>query len=229
VTSKPHDVRVRSAPVRALVALLTLVPALALGWAVLTLPEQPVDLARESRAVLEESGVSNPVTAVLMNFRSYDTFLEIGVLLLAVICVWTLRLSPTREVGPPRLLMALARLLAPVMVLVAAYLLWIGSSEPGGEFQSGAVLGALGVLLMLVGVVRSLTAHRGRLLAALVAGYGVFLAVAVAVAFVTGTVFEYPAGWAYTLILLIEVPATISIGLALAVLFFASPPEEGVE
>jgi multisubunit Na+/H+ antiporter MnhB subunit len=222
---KARGIRVRRGPVRALVALVGMLLALVLGWSVLTLPEQPVDLARESRAALDESGVSNPVTAVLMNFRSYDTFLEIGVLLLAVICVWALRLPPPQESAPPRLLIALARLLSPIMVLVAAYLLWVGSSEPGGEFQSGAVLGALGVLLVLVGAVRSLSNHRGKLLAGLVAGYGVFLLVGVAVAFATGTVFEYPRDLAYTLIMTIEVPAAISIGLALAVLFFAAPPE----
>ncbi|MFN2442615.1 MAG: sodium:proton antiporter, partial [Thermoanaerobaculia bacterium] len=39
---------------------------------------------------LSDSGVEHPVTAVLLNFRGYDTFLEMGVLLLAVLSIWSL-------------------------------------------------------------------------------------------------------------------------------------------
>jgi multisubunit Na+/H+ antiporter MnhB subunit len=40
---------------------------------------------------MPESGVDHPVTAVLLNFRSYDTLLEIAVLLLAVVVALALR------------------------------------------------------------------------------------------------------------------------------------------
>ena len=36
---------------------------------------------------LTHSGVQNPVTAVLLNFRSYDTLLEIGVLLIVAVAM----------------------------------------------------------------------------------------------------------------------------------------------
>ena len=45
----------------------------------------------------------------------------------------------------------LTRLLVPVLILVAAYLLWVGAHAPGGAFQAGSVLGAAGVLLLLSG------------------------------------------------------------------------------
>ncbi len=41
------------------------------------------------------SGVEHPVTAVLLNFRGYDTLLEIAVLLLALLVM--LAVSPREE------------------------------------------------------------------------------------------------------------------------------------
>ena len=51
--------------------LLGLVSALAcgLGYVVLSLPDQTIALAGMVEANLEASGVRNPVTAVLLNFR----------------------------------------------------------------------------------------------------------------------------------------------------------------
>jgi hypothetical protein len=51
---------------------------------------------------LAESGVSNPVTAVLLNFRSYDTLLEVAVLVVAMVAVWSMDRGSrdlTREEG----------------------------------------------------------------------------------------------------------------------------------
>jgi multisubunit Na+/H+ antiporter MnhB subunit len=44
------------------------------------------DLALER---VPESGVSNPVTAVLLNFRAYDTLLELAVLMAAILGIWS--------------------------------------------------------------------------------------------------------------------------------------------
>jgi len=223
---------------RGVVRLMLAVPALALGlalaWAVASMPQPEGTLP----ALVEEnpsgSGVSNPVTAVLLDYRSYDTFLEVGVVLLAVVGVWSLGLRP-RRAGPdePRpegtqLLAPLARLLAPVMVLVGAYLLYAGTSAPGGAFQAGAVLGSLGILLLLAGLVRP-PLGRGRLLrVGLALGFGVFLAVACGT-LALGRLLEYPPGWAYALILLVEAVLTVSIALTLVALFVAAPPGEARE
>lgn len=213
---------------RVLAALLTGVTGLALGWAVLSLPEQPVSLAQESQTNIAEEGVTNPTTAVLLDFRSYDTMLEVGVLLLAVICVWALglRRSSGREENAAgiELLRSLTRVLVPVMILVGAYLLWLGSSSPGGAFQGGAVLAAVGVLLILSGDVRRLPG-RWPLLGGLAVGFAAFLGLGVAVSLVTGTFLEYPAGLEYPLIVAAETAITISIAVSLAVLFFAAAPD----
>jgi len=69
---------------------LLLLPLLAcltmgLGYGVLSLPDQAEGLQKIVAGKMEVSGVSNPVTAVLLNFRGYDTLLEMVVLFLALL------------------------------------------------------------------------------------------------------------------------------------------------
>jgi multisubunit Na+/H+ antiporter MnhB subunit len=121
--------------------LLPLILALAagLGYAVLSLPDQAQGLQGAVADQLKKSGVSNPVTAVLLNFRGYDTLLEMVVLLLALLGVWSLGAQPgvCTESDPGPVLDTLTRLLVPVLVLVATYFLWAGVHAPGGHFRPG--------------------------------------------------------------------------------------------
>lgn len=195
--------------------------ALILCAALLAVPRNSSGLVAEVRAQMPDSGVSQPVTAVLLNFRGYDTWLELGVLLIAVIGVLSLRGAPGLTAAPPgqvsALLSWLARLLVPVVVLVAGYLLWLGSSAAGGAFQAGVVLGAGGVLLWLAGH-RPLTREwQWKLLLAL--GFFCFFAIGVGLMAGGGLLLEFPAGWAGPLILLIETGAALSIGATMAALF----------
>ena len=225
---RPANTRLRRVLVRAPAALLATALALILGWVVLSLPEPATGLTGRVDAALPNSGVSHPVTAVLLNFRGYDTLLEIGVLLLALLCVWSLRLSPARrdpEAARTPVLGYLVRLLVPVVLVVTVYLLWAGSKQPGGAFQAGAVLAAAGELLLLAGFVRGYFRRAWPLRLALAGGFGVFLAVAGGVLLFGNDLLEYPEGSAYGLILLIEGALTVSIGFTLAALFFGSPPE----
>ncbi len=64
---------------------LFLVLAMGLGYAVLSLPDHTEGLQKMLTGKMEVSGVSSPVTAVLLNLRGYDTLLEIAVLLLALL------------------------------------------------------------------------------------------------------------------------------------------------
>ena len=134
---------------KALTALGVMAVTVILGWTVWTLPPFSDRMPDLVAAHLPISGVENPVTAVLLNFRGYDTLLEIGVLLLAAVGV--LSLAPTSvlsaETAPAQIQILLLRLL-PFIVIVGAYLLWIGKYAPGGAFQAGAVLAAGGVLLV---------------------------------------------------------------------------------
>jgi len=137
-----------------LLLLMVFMPALTvgLGYAVLSLSSQAPGLSEWVTENLKNSGVSNPVTAVLLNFRGYDTLLEMGVLLLALLGVWSFGGVPEqRESSPGPVLDMLPRLLVPVLILISGYLLWVGAHAPGGAFQAGSVLGAAGVLLILAG------------------------------------------------------------------------------
>ena len=218
-----EQLKLRRPPWLLVVALL--VVAVGLGYAV-SLPPYAAGLSVEVAVHLKTSGVSNPVTAVLLNFRGYDTLLEMVVLLLALLGVWSLGGSALRrEAASGPVLDTLSRLLTPVLILVAAYLLWVGAHAPGGAFQAGSVLGAAGVLLLLTGwrLRAGLTALPLRLM--LVAGPGAFVAVAIFTLLTRGQLLEYPSQHGGTLILILETAATLSIGVTLATLFLGSRPQ----
>lgn len=210
--------------------LAALLAALAggLGYAVLSLPQPSVGLADVVAGQMGDSGVSHPVTAVLLNFRGYDTLLEMAVLLLALLGVWSLaphagaglRTMPT---GP--VLAALLRLVIPVMILVAGYLLWVGGHAPGGAFQAGAVLASAGVLIGLCGKRIDGRLATWPLRVGLVLGVAVFVTVGVAAVLGGAQLLRYPTAWAGGLILLIEIAATLSIGVILTALFAGGRPE----
>ena len=211
---------------RVMLASLVGLAALVLASGLLSLPTGTSELADRVLANMEESGVEHQVTAVLLNFRSYDTMLEIGVLLLAVVGVWSLgsvwpdpaTLAPT---GP--VLGAVRRALLPMLLLASGYLLWIGTSAPGGAFQAGAILATGGVLAMLTGW-RPVASLRPLIEGGLALALLVFIGVAAGTLFYAGVLLAYPSEWAGSLILLIEVVATVSIGLALAALYLGGSP-----
>ncbi len=203
-----------------------------LGWALLSIdvPTGPV-AGEQAMALLARTAVDDAVTAVLLDFRAYDTLLEMGVLLLAVLGaraalgsqgpassddLWTDGEGDTPMVG------ALVGMLSPLIIIMAGYLLWAGAYGPGGAFQAGAVLAALGVLLRLTGRIvpapRAGVVQRG----VLVIGMGVFT-LAGLLTLATGRAFlQYPESLAYPMILLIEVALTLSIALPLVLLFSGS-------
>lgn len=215
-------------PFRWLLVAILLVLAAGLSYAVLSLPAQSPGLNAYVAENIKSSGVSNPVTAVLLNFRAYDTLLEMGVLLLALLGAWSLRSVPAQnEASPGPVLDTLARLLVPLLILVSGYLLWIGAHAAGGAFQAGAVLGAAGVLLLLVGWYPGTRFTGLALRIALVMGMGTFIAAGIVFMLVGRRLLEYPPPFAGALTLLIEAAATLSIGITLAALFLGGRPEEG--
>jgi len=194
--------------------------AAALIAAMLDLAPAAVDLRGSVAAHLAASGVEHPVTAVLLNYRGYDTLLEIAVLLLALLVILAVGNEKVAGVSaqPNPVLQTLARLAVPLMIVMAVYLLWAGAHRPGGAFQAGAVLAAAAVLLHLVGLRPSWTLPTARLRIGLATGFVVFLAVAAAL-LGQGALLQYPSGQAGLLILLIEAGLTVSLGLILAGLF----------
>lgn len=203
--------------------------AAALGTLLLTAPGRDPFLPALVAQRLPESGVSNPVTGVLLNFRSYDTLLEVAVLVVAMVAVWSLDRGSrelAREQGEELddpVLQALARLVVPLVGVMAVFLAWAGSHRPGGAFQAGALLAGAGVLLVAAGFLRPPTAAtRGVRLLVAMGVYG-FVAVGLAVMPWTGSFLAYPEGWAYSLILAVEGILTVSIAVVLVELFVDVP------
>ena len=208
--------------------LALLLVAVGLGSAVLSLPPIAPGLSGDVANDIDRSGVSNPVTAVLLNFRGYDTLLEMVVLLLALLGVWSMAGRGVREPQPDPVLGTLSGLLVPLLILVAAYLLWVGAHAPGGAFQAGAVLAAAGVLLLLTGWRLHSNLNGLPLRLMLVAGPATFVSLAALTLF-NAQLLEYPPEHAGALIFLLEATATFSIGVTLAALFLGHRPHSHTE
>lgn len=204
---------------------LLLMLCVGLGYTVLSMPEPVEGLPEMLVDNMEVAGVSNPVTAVLLNFRGYDTLLEMGVLLVALLGVWSLGGIPDyRESSPGLVLDIMSRQLVPVLILVAGYLLWIGADAPGGAFQAGSLLGAAGVLLLLCGWRIGNRCSGLPLRILLILGLGMFVMAGTGLLLIGGGFLQYPPPVANKLILMIEAAATLSIGATLAAMFLGSRP-----
>lgn len=179
-------------------------------------------------ALLDVSGSGHGVTAVLMNFRVWDTLLEKGVLLLALISIWSLDqacpLFRQDDISPQ--LTGFARLLLPILIIVAGFVLWQGDHAPGGAFQSGALLSAGILLAILVGYTLP-TRRQGLALRLLLAvGFSVFLLIAAATLLTSDNLLKYPDTLAGSLILLLELVATASIAALLAAAVVGGHPPD---
>jgi multisubunit Na+/H+ antiporter MnhB subunit len=220
-----------SGAVRITAALLCASVASALAAVVLTAPDPAPTLAPLAARHLPETGLGNPVTAVLLAHRAVDTLLEKVVLLVGLLGVWSL--APNRMWGgrpgatpvprPDDPLAFLARTLAPIGIVVGVYLVWNGADRPGGAFPGSSILAAMWVLARMAGLVDAPALDRRWLRVALVAGPLAFFAVGFAGFFVAGSFLAYPAGWAKPLIVAIEVPMTISVAATLAMLLEGPP------
>jgi multisubunit Na+/H+ antiporter MnhB subunit len=206
----------------------------AYGVTLQPLPDPGPTLAPEARRELAATGLGNPVTAVLIAYRSFDTMLEKIVLLLAVVGVWSL--APDRFWGgaPPPLgranpqgaLLLLAKILVPLGIIVGVHMFWIGADAPGGAFQAGAILAAMWMIAMIARVTEPPCVNSRWLRLALIAGPAVFLVVGLAGLGLAGNFFAYPDGFAKPIILVIEAFMLLSITVTLPILV-AGPPRRG--
>lgn len=228
--------------IRAVTALAALGVALALGYGFLSLPA-PAGLQAEVAAALPDSGAENPVTAVLLNFRAWDTLLESIVLLAALLGVWMLaeerdwggRPGARQHAVKGGVLAGFGRVLPPLGLLVGVYLVWAGSSQPGGAFQGGTVLAAVWLLVVMAGLSDSPLTGGRALRFGLVAGPLLFLAVGLAGLVpggpegrpADGGFLTLPPDLAATLILLVEAGLTASIALTLGLLVLGPPARDG--
>lgn len=216
----------RSPLTHGIINTFTLALTILMSWAVwhgLNMSDG-IRLSEQVIAQLPFSGVSNPVTAVLLNFRAYDTLLELAVVLTAVLTVLILNDKRADSTTTSRLLQGMTRWLVPLLVVTSGYLLWVGAHAPGGAFQAGAMLAAAMILLQLAYP----TIHQGfnlyllRLL--LVVGIFTFVLVGLWMMSANDDFLTFTPALAGTLILVIETAATISIAAALTLAYIGGRP-----
>ncbi len=216
---------------RILAAVLAAIVAAALAMSVLALPDPAPTLALATAASLATTGVGNPITAVLLAFRAMDTLLEAIVVLLALLGVWSLAPDrawggwpgPRRHVNPDGVLAWLARLLAPIGIIVGLYIFWIGADLPGGKFQGATILAAMWLLVIKASLADTPPISRTWLRVLLVTGPLVFIAIGFAGSLTAGAVLAYPEGYAKPLIIAIEIALMPTLVLTLVLLVLGAP------
>lgn len=170
------------------------------------------------KSEIHKSGVSNPVTAVLLNFRAYDTLLEFAVFFcVSIACLPYLESSPTpthqakQKDGP---LFSLISVLVPLCILLSGYMLWVGSFKPGGAFQAGALLAGCGLLLSLSSL--GVTRMTGLLWRLLFSASIIFFIIVIGFSYIyTKTFLMFPINLSAGLILFVEFAATFSVAATL--------------
>lgn len=183
---------------------------------------------------MSSAAVGHDITAVLLDFRAYDTLLEVAVILVAVVGAYALAsaVPPGAAAGhaadssaghavgssagsaargstpPAATLVDFLRVASPVLLLLAAWLLFAGAYQPGGAFQGGAMLAGAAILAAGAGAAPALLEGvAGRV--AVTVGPLAFLAAGGAGALLAGHWLHMPPG--------IEAPATVAVETALAV------------
>ena len=214
---------------------LSALVACVVAAAVLALPDPAPSLAPEADRHLAETGLGNAVTAVLIAWRSFDTMLEKVVLVLAVVGVWSVapdrfwggRPAPLGPAAPDPALVFLARILAPIGMVIGVQMFWVGADDPGGAFQGGAILAAMWMIVMMARLTEPPRIGSRRLRLALIAGPAVFLVAGLLGPVMAGGFFAYPSGFAKPIILFIEAFMVLSIAVTLPLLVAGPPSQEG--
>lgn len=220
----PPAPRPSSASRALLVALGALIFAV-LAWSLVRrIPGEGEGLGPRVSTSLPQSGAQNPVTAVLLNFRAYDTLLEVTVLLLAVLPLWSAASRQTRDEPPGPVLLALVQLVVPLTVLIGGYLLWLGTTHPGGAFQGGAMIATACVLLLLSNKAIPDAVPNWVARFALSIGAAVFVLVAIGVMATGRNVLEYPQDSAGLVLLVIECALVVSTAATFTALFTGGSP-----
>ena len=182
---------------------------------------------------LPRTGTDNPVTAVLLNFRGWDTLLETLVLLAALLGVWTVTRDEDwpgpaghrHRIRPGGVLAQFGRVLPPVALVVGAYLIWAGGHQPGGAFQGGTVLAAAWVVAVMTGHLPAPRVDDPWIRAAVLIGPAFFLGVGLA-GLSMGTFLLIPPVIATPLLMAIEITLALAIAATLSMLVFGAPERE---
>jgi len=126
-------------------------------------PQSPASSSPVSSHFIAKTGVDtevpNMVTAVLADYRGFDTMLETVVVFIAGMAVLAIlrnfsRKKPVKRghevsVEPDLIVTNTVRLVVPVIQIFSFYVLAHGHVSPGGGFQGGVLMGASFILIAL--------------------------------------------------------------------------------
>ena len=153
--------------------LLALISVVITGWLLLSAvgdfpdwgdPNSPANSYRLSQhfvtETFHETAVPNMVTAVLADYRGYDTMFETVVIFTAGIAIISILRRFTNddadsgseqayEKRPDLIVDTTCRLMIPIIQLFALYVIAHGHHSPGGGFQGGVIFGASFILIAL--------------------------------------------------------------------------------
>ena len=152
---------------------LALISVVITGWLLLSAvgdfpdwgdPNSPANSYRLSQhfvtETFHETAVPNMVTAVLADYRGYDTMFETVVMFTAGIAIISILRRFTSddadsgsekvyEKRPDLIVDTTCRLMIPIIQLFALYVIAHGHHSPGGGFQGGVIFGASFILIAL--------------------------------------------------------------------------------
>lgn len=134
-----------------------------IAWAIMVRPFDGSIAGFFLERSLTEGGGTNAVNVIIVDFRGFDTFGEMTVMLVAGLVIHALlaRVALPAVSGPPRasgeaaerrnplLLATLSRTLLPFALLVSVYFFLRGHNQPGGGFIAGLVT-AIALLMQSV-------------------------------------------------------------------------------
>ncbi|WP_258084577.1 Na(+)/H(+) antiporter subunit B [Thermococcus thermotolerans] len=114
--------------------------------------------------VKQQTGAVNAVTAVVVNYRGFDTLGEVTVLFIASTGVgallWKRKKKRSAKTEGSIVLTTGTRLLVPFVMLFGAYIFIHGHLTPGGGFPGGATIATAFLLLYLAFITYEIP-HRG--------------------------------------------------------------------
>lgn len=120
---------------------------------------------------LKDTGATNIVSSMILDYRAFDTLGESSVLFTAVMAVMILLRKDKADIieeeaiieeerieekYPNIILKTVAKMVAPFIIMYGAYVILNGHISPGGGFSGGAIIGA-GLILISLGTGRKTT------------------------------------------------------------------------
>ena len=113
---------------------------------------------------IEETGATNIVTSVVLNYRGFDTLGEVTILFIGAIGLGVILFgfkTKRKEIKPASLILTTGcKFLFPFILLLGIYIFIHGHLTPGGGFQGGAII-ASGFLLNYLGCSKQRISEKG--------------------------------------------------------------------